>query len=232
MTTDTAYAVSLFLLAAASVQAGVERWLAGDSVNGPTRLIRGQEGCRVVAGLALIVAVFGAGPAGRAVAAAALAAVECTLLLRRRTGISGGDQIRCLIAALGCAASLPGAAPADTYVLSVGAVMAVLYCASGIRKIASLAWRTTPTLAYATSSATFGSPDLSRWLFEHARTERTLRLGVVGLELAAPLALLPSRPIGFAIVAGLAIFHVSSAFALGLTDFPLSHLAGVAVFLA
>jgi hypothetical protein len=117
----------------------------------------------------------------------------------------------------------PTAASYCLYFLTLQLCLA--YFAAGSHKLRSPDWRRGSALAGILSTRLFGSPRLAAWLGRHRRLARASALAVVAWEVSFPAVLVAPREIALGYFACGVLFHVATAFTMGLNKFLWAFLA-------
>jgi hypothetical protein len=145
-----------------------------------------------------------------------------TFLACLRTPLTkGGDTQLTLITysaiSLTLLSDTPIAAGYCLYFLTLQLCLA--YFAAGFHKLRSPVWRNGAALPGILSTRLFGSPALAAWLDRHRLLARFMSLTTIFWELSFPVVLVAPREVGLCYFACGVLFHVSTAFTMGLNKF-------------
>jgi hypothetical protein len=97
--------------------------------------------------------------------------------------------------------------------------LCLAYFAAGFHKLRSPVWRSGAALPGILSTRLFGSPALATWLDRRRLLARSMSLATIFWEVSFPVVLVAPREIGLCYFAGGVLFHVSTAFTMGLNKF-------------
>jgi hypothetical protein len=111
----------------------------------------------------------------------------------------------------------PAAAGYCLYFLTLQLCLA--YFAAGFHKLRSREWRNGSALPGILSARVFGFPALAAWLGRRRRLSWALCWGVIAWEMSFPVVLVAPREVGLFYFSCGALFHLSTAFAMGLNKF-------------
>jgi hypothetical protein len=97
--------------------------------------------------------------------------------------------------------------------------LCLAYFAAGLHKLRSREWRDGSALPGILSARLFGFPALAPWLGRRGWLSRPLCWGVIAWEMSFPLVLVAPREVGWFYFSCGVLFHLSTAFAMGLNKF-------------
>jgi hypothetical protein len=99
------------------------------------------------------------------------------------------------------------------------------YFAAGFHKLRSAAWRNGSALPGILSVRVFGFPSFGIWLGRHPLLAWSLCWGTIAWEVSFPVVLVAPRPVGLGYLACGVLFHLGTAFTMGLNKFIWAFLA-------
>ena len=154
------------------------------------------------------------------------ALITMLFLVRSKYGHDGADQMALLVLlslGLGSAVGTPVAVRACLWFITLQACLA--YATAGIAKASSGGWRDGSFLRDILSTRMYGHARVGSILRNRSVLSRCCALGVIAWECLFPLVLVTPYPhaIGFLIIG--AIFHLTSAYLMGLNTFTWSFLS-------
>ena len=150
------------------------------------------------------------------------------VLLILRSYADGGDKMA-LVVAYGLLLQMLGAVAAQPLlslagVLWVGGQLTLSYATSGFGKLILAGWRNGSVPRDVLSSFLYGN-FLTHILVKHRIIALTLAWGTILIESLFPLALLAPMPVLIAAFGGMALLHLSIAFAMGLNTYTFAFVA-------
>jgi hypothetical protein len=97
--------------------------------------------------------------------------------------------------------------------------LCLAYSASGFHKLRSSSWRSGHAMPALLSARLFGFPALGVWLVRHRWCAWSLAWATIVWEVSFPVVLVAPREIGLGYLACGVLFHLGTAFAMGLNKF-------------
>ncbi len=151
-----------------------------------------------------------------------LSALKLVLLVRTPYGHDGADQmllLLCVVLGLGSLDRFLTDRTTEFVLWFIAAQAVLAYVASGLVKLSDRAWRSGHVASAVLQTATYGSPEVGRWLKSRPIADRAATYGVMTIEVGAILLLLGIGWLTLLLVIALGLFHATNAIAMGLDTF-------------
>lgn len=167
-------------------------------------------------------------PIGWAAFGALLIIAVTNALLILRSSADGGDKMA-MVVTYGLLMQMLGAITAQPLLslaglLWVGCQLTISYATSGFSKLILADWRNGAVPRQALSSFSYGNR-ITHILMRYPAVVLTLAWGVILLESVFPLALFAPLPVLITALGGMALLHLSIAFAMGLNTYVFAFIA-------
>lgn len=181
------------------------------------RAVIGIVTIRLLSGALLL--LLSAESSYRPAACLAVAASYLLLFLRSPLGHDGADQMTYILCISTGAAGLIGSERARVTALAFLLAQACLaYFVAGIAKAISPVWAVVGLRGILATNA-YGHPWYERFVAPHPVLARAVPLGVIGWECSFPIAMLLPAPAWWGVLGLGALFHLGTAFLMGLNNF-------------